>query len=295
VSLQTLILLGVNLSIFFTVLTLGMGASAAELGHLLREPRRLTRSLLVLNVAAPAIAIAVCKAIPLHPAVIAALVTLSVSPVNNLFLHDILPLLAAGRASYAYGLFFASTVLSVLLTPLAVEVIELIFGGNAHVNPLSVVQVILGTVLLPLGVGLAIGRRRPASRRWIPSIQKVSMLVLLVCGVVIIAGAWGLMASVIRRGTLTAIVVVTLLDLAAGHLLGGRDEDARTTLAYATVSRHPGVAIALASLTDQRLAAVGVLVAFLVSTLALVPYALWRKRRRERGPPLVGPPARVEA
>jgi BASS family bile acid:Na+ symporter len=122
------------------------------------------------------------------------------------------------------------------------------------------------------------------------------MLVLLVCGLVILAGAWSLMGSVVRRGTATAIVAVTLLDLIAGHLLGGPDEDRRTTLAYATVSRHPGVAIALASLTDQKLAPIGVLVAFLVSTLALVPYTMWRKRRRAVGrPPGVGPPARVEA
>jgi BASS family bile acid:Na+ symporter len=51
-------------------------------------------------------------------------------------------------------------------------------------------------------------------------------------------------------------------------------------LAFATVSRHPGVAIAVASLTDQRLAAIGVLLAFLVSELAVIPYKTWRKRLR---------------
>jgi len=295
-SIQTLILLGANLSIFLTVATVGMGTAGADLVYVLGKPRQLARSLLAMNILGPVIAIAVCKTFPLHPAVKVALVTLSISPVNNLFLHDILPLVAAGRAAYAYGLFFASTVLSVVLTPLAVEVIELIFGGHIHVNPLAVAQVVVGTVLLPLGIGLAIGRRWPGSRRWIPSIQKVSMLVLVACGVVIIAAAWSVMASVVRRGTLTAVVVTALLGLAAGHLLGGPEEDGRTTLAYATVSRHPGVAIALASLTDQRLAPIGVLVAFLMSTLALVPYTLWRKRRRAAGPPTgVRPPARVEA
>jgi len=33
-------------------------------------------------------------------------------------------------------------------------------------------------VLLPLGIGLVVGRRWPATKRWISAIQKVSMLVL---------------------------------------------------------------------------------------------------------------------
>ena len=63
----------------------------------------------------------------------------------------------AEHALYARGLFFASTLLSVILTPLAVELINVLFGADVHVNPLAVAQVVLGSVLLPLGTGLAIG------------------------------------------------------------------------------------------------------------------------------------------
>jgi hypothetical protein len=35
-------------------------------------------------------------------------------------------------------------------------------------------------MLLPLGIGLAIGRWSPAARRWVPTTLKASMLVLLV-------------------------------------------------------------------------------------------------------------------
>lgn len=97
---------------------------------------------------------------------------------------------------------------------------------------------------------------------------------LLVCAVVIIAATWSLMGSLYREGTVTAIVLISLLGLTAGHLFGGADEDDRTVLAHATVSRHPGVAVAIASLTDQPLAPIGVLLA------ALVPYTSWRKRLR---------------
>jgi bile acid:Na+ symporter, BASS family len=130
-------------------------------------------------------------------------------------------------------------VLSVVLTPLAVEVIEAIFGGEEHVNPLSVLQVVVGSVLLPLGIGLAIGCWWPAAKRWIAAIQKVSSLVLLACAVVIIAGAWSLMTSVVRQGTLTAIVLIALIDVAVGHVLGGPDDDGEYAVALSRAADAP--------------------------------------------------------
>src|SRR5262249_19616800 len=94
-----------------------------------------------------------------------------------------------------------------------------------------------------------------------------------------IAGTWSLMVSVYRQGTITAIMLISLIWLAVGHVLGGPDEDNRTVLAFATVSRHPGVAIAVGSLTDQPLAPIGVLLVVLVTELAVLPYKQWRKRR----------------
>src|SRR5262245_47362188 len=123
-STQTLILLALELSIFLTMLTIGMGSSGADLRSLLGQPSRLVRSVVALNVLGPAIAIAVCKTVSMHPAIIIGLMTLSVAPVSNLFVQSMLPLVGPGRATYAYGLFFASSVLSVILTPLAVDVIQ---------------------------------------------------------------------------------------------------------------------------------------------------------------------------
>lgn len=281
-SIQSLILLGVTLSIFLTVLTIGVRASPADLRCAFSRPSLLARSLLAMNVLEPLIAIVVCKLFSLHPAVIVGLVTLSVAPVGAMFSKSMLPLVAPDNPAYARGLFFASTVLSVILTPIAVEVIQRLFGEGeiVHVSPLAVAKVVVGSVLLPLGIGVAIGRRWPVIRQWVPAVEKVSGLVLLVCVVPILVAAWPLMASIVREGTLSAIVIITLAGLAAGHLLGGPGEDDRTVLAFATASRHPGVAVAIASLTDQPLAPVGVLLAVLVSELAVVPYKQWRKRRR---------------
>ena len=115
---------------------------------------------------------------------------------------------------------------------------------------------------------------------------------LLICVIPILIGAWPHMTSLVREGTLTAIILIALIGLAAGHFLGGPSEDDRTVLAFATVSRHPGVAVAIASLTDQPLAPLGVLLAVLVCELAVIPYKTWRKRLRAANadPTHQGPP-----
>ena len=284
-SIQTLVGFALTVSIFLGVLAIGIRVAAADLPYVLSRPSRLARSLLAMNVLYPIVAVMVCKVFSLHPAVVVALVTLAIAPVGAMFSQAMLPLVTPGHAAYARGLFFASTVLSVILTPLAVEVIEATFGGSAHVNPLAVAKVVVGGVLLPLGLGVAIARWQPGARAWVPTIQKTSSIVLLVCGVVIIAAAWSLMTSVLREGTTTAIVLMTLIGLAIGHVLGGTDEDDRTVLAFATVSRHPGVALVVAGLTDQPLAPVAALLAVLVTELAVIPYKMWRKRLHTAGPP----------
>jgi BASS family bile acid:Na+ symporter len=283
-SIQVALLFALQLSIFLTVLTIGMNTSGADLRSAFSNPSRLARALLALNVLGPIVAVLVCKTFSLHPAVVVGLVTLAVAPVSNLFPKAMVELVGLDHAAYARGLFFASAVLAVILTPLAVEMINVLFGSDAHVNPMAVARVVLATVLVPLGLGLLIGRWWPSTRRWIPGIQKVSGLVLLIAAVVIIVAVWSLLGSLLRQGTVTAIVLIALLGLAAGHLLGGPDEDGRTVLAEATVSRHPGVAIVVAQLTDQPLAPIGVLLAVLVSAVAVMPYTQWRKKRHA-GPP----------
>jgi len=283
-SIQSLISLGFTISIFLGVLAVGLRVAPADLHYLLDQPSKLVRSLFAMNVVAPIVAVMVCKTFSLHPAVIVALVTLAIAPVGALFSQAMLPRVTPGRFAYARGLFFANIVLSVVLTPLTVELIQLIFGGDVHVDPLTVAKVVIGSVLLPLGIGFATAQWWPAARRWNSPIQTVSSVVLAVCFVALLAFAWSHLSSVVWEGTLMAITVMTLIGLAIGHCLGGPGEDDRTVLAFATVSRHPGVAMAVATLTDQPLAPIGVLLAVVVSEIAAVPYELWRKRRRATGP-----------
>src|SRR5262249_56105474 len=164
--------------------------------------------------------------------------------VGALFSRAMLPVVAPGQFAYARGLFFASIVLSVVLTPLAVELIQLIFGGDVHVDPLTVAKVVLGSVLLPLGIGFAIAQWWPAAKRWNSASQTVSSVVLAMCSVALLAVVRSHLGPVIRECTLPAIVIIVLMGLAVGHFFGGPGGDDRTRLPLATGARHPRGALA---------------------------------------------------
>ena len=77
-----------------------------------------------------------------------------------------------------------------------------------------------------------------------------------------------------------ALAAFVLVGLAVGHFLGGPGEDDRTVLAIATASRHPGMAIAVAtaSFPEQKLVTPAVIMYLIVCGLVSLPYVRWRKR-----------------
>jgi BASS family bile acid:Na+ symporter len=117
--------------------------------------------------------------------------------------------------------------------------------------------------------------------------QKASGIILLICLAAFVVIGWSKIGDVLRGRdiTLVALALITVLSLAVGHVLGGPDEDDRTVLAFATASRHPGVAIVVANLTDQPLAPIGVLLAVVIAEIAVIPYKRWRKRLHVAGGP----------
>ena len=65
-----------------------------------------------------------------------------------------------------------------------------------------------------------------------------------------------------------------------GHTLGGPIADNRTALALATGTRHPGVAMAIASATfpEEKAVVAVVILHLLVSAIVCLPYVKWRSR-----------------
>jgi len=105
--------------------------------------------------------------------------------------------------------------------------------------------------------------------------------VVLLLGVVVLLIVHGrAILAVIGQGTLVVTVAVVAFGLLVGHLLGGPDPGNRGALASATVSRHPAIALLLASgaFPEHEAAVIGTVLLYLFAALLLaVPYERWRK------------------
>jgi BASS family bile acid:Na+ symporter len=278
-TLAQLILYAVNVSIFAIVLALGLTATIKDATHLLRNPGLLFRSILSMNVIMAVFAVVAALVFDLDRAVKIAIVALAVSPVP-----PVLPTKqrkAGGSQSYAIGLLVAASVVAIVLAPLTLEILGLIFGTEAHIPAGKVASIVLISVIVPLAIGLAIHQMAPAwAERIAKPLSLIATILLVLAVVPVLFKSWPAVWAMVGNGVLIVLVLFTLIGVAVGHALGGPDPDDRTVLALATATRHPGVAIAIASLNFPEETAVQAVVLYhlVIGAIVSLPYVNWRKR-----------------
>jgi len=239
-------------------------------------------------------AVWLCTKLALNPAISIALIALAISPVPPFLPGKVAK--AGGDASYTLGLVITTALLSVVIVPASLSIL----GGFFHLpgeTPIRmVIAVVAETILLPMGLGLAIAHFVPRATRAGKPLANIATILLLVALLPIVFRSWPIFRVLIGNGTLFAIVMLTGLGLAIGHLLGGPVPEHRTVLALATSSRHPAVAIIIGT-TDfpgNGLIIGAVLLSLLVSAIASAPYVAWSRRRareRQRVPDTAAPGA----
>jgi BASS family bile acid:Na+ symporter len=284
-DLAALIPLLVKVSIGLMVFGFGLHLSPRDLTLLFRKPGLILRSLLSVSVVMPLVAAALVTIFDLHPAVKVALVALSLSPVPPL--RPTVGLKAGGGASYVFSLLVTAAVLAVVFVPVGVELFGMAFGRPAQMSPVAVAQVVLISVLAPLGAGILI--RRVASALAERIAKPVSLLatgMLAAALIPILITAMPAAISLIGDGTLAAIVGFIVVGLTTGHLLGGPEQNDRTVLAIFTASRHPGVALAIgiANAPGEKRVLATVLLYFIMNLIIAIPYMAWRRRTGIAGP-----------
>jgi BASS family bile acid:Na+ symporter len=286
--LQEIAAIALQASVLLIVLAIGLDATFDDVSFVLKRPALLLRAFIAISVVVPAFAALMAVVLPLTPVVKAGLVLMAVSPLPPLVPGKGLQL--GGRKPYVYGLLFAISALAILVVPLSVALLSRVFGAEVSIPPGAVARVVLTSVLVPLGVGMAVRRLAPSFAERAKSFISGLTNTLLFLGVLpLLIGAWPAMLSLIGNGTVLAIAAVVIAGLVAGHLLGGPDPRDRTALALASASRHPGIAMLIAgtNFTDPRVKA-AILLFLIVGLLVSVPYQIWSKRR-------YAPPAASEA
>jgi BASS family bile acid:Na+ symporter len=277
------IMSAIKASLALTVLAVGLRSRRGDTTYLLRHPGLFAQSFLAMNVLMPLLALWFTIVFALHPVVKVALIALALSPVPP-FLPNKMSR-AGGNGSYVVGLFVAASLAAIVVVPFSASLLGSLFGVPFRMPPIEIAKLVGASVLVPVGVGIAIRRSAPtAAARLSGPVTRLSTIVLVVAIIPLLVSSWPAMRSLIGNGTLVAIVAMTIAGLAVGHALGGPNRDDRVVLALATASRHPAVAIAIAtaSFPGEKLIPAAVVLALLVSALVSVPYTAWSRRWSRR-------------
>lgn len=267
-------------SVVLVVIGIGLNATWQDALYLLGNPRLLLRSVLSMHVVMPLVAASLAVAFELPAPVKVALVALAISPVP-----PVLPkkeLSASGHASYAIGLFFVIAGLAIVTVPITLSWFNSAFGRTGEVAPLRIAKVVLTSVLVPLSSGIALRRLAPALARKIARpVAIIGIVLLIVSALPLLYALLAAVRAFLGDGTAAVIAAMAAIGLGVGHMLGGPHPDDRTVLALSTASRHPAVALAVASSsgTELRPELAAILLYVIVAALISVPYVAWRKRQ----------------
>jgi BASS family bile acid:Na+ symporter len=277
-AIKQIIPILLTLSLAGLVVSVGLNSTRDDLLYVLRRPVLLLKAILAVDVIPPAVAIAVTAMLPLDPVVKAGIVLMSIAPVPPLVPGQELGL--GARKEYAYGVYIAMALLTIVAVPIAFAVAGRVFGREVSVSLITMTKTVVTGVLIPLAIGMAERALAPAfAARAMPWIYRLSMLLVVLAFVPIIVSIWPAITHLVGNGTLLAMAFVTIVALTGGHLLGGPEIEDRATLAIASSVRHPGIAMMLANanFADKRVTA-AVLLFLLVGMAVGVPYKQWIKR-----------------
>jgi len=271
---ETLLLL-LKLSVATSIFAIGLGSTAGDLTYLLRRPGLLVRSLLAMYVLVPVAALALVALLPLAPGVKAALLVLAVSAGAPMLPKKLGSL---GADSYVFSLVVLSSLLAIVLVPMWVAALAELFGVAAELPPRVIALAIAKAFLLPLIVGMVLGRLWSRLARAAESLLAVAGTVLMACGVLLLVMNFELLRSTQSLGFF-ALLLLLVAALAIGHFMGGPTQDERTALGIACATRHIGLAaLVAASFPGPR--TVTLIAVYVVASAAVtMPYLKWRKSR----------------
>ncbi|MBB3892151.1 BASS family bile acid:Na+ symporter [Phenylobacterium haematophilum] len=278
-ALKQILPLLLTLSLAGLVMTVGLKAGHGDLLYVLRRPGLLIRAILAVEVIPPIAAAAMVWVLPLEPAVKAGIMLMAISPVPPLVPGKQLSI--GARKEYAYGVYLAMALLTIIAVPLVFDLAARLFGQPRTLPFHTIAATVATGVLIPLGLGMLVRRIAPDfAERIVPWVYRLSMLLVLLVFFPILATIWPAIRSLIGDGAVIAMAALTLVTLIGGHMLGGPADYDRATLAVASSVRHPGIAMLIANTTfaDKRVTA-AVLLYLLVSMIMGALYQAWFKHR----------------
>jgi len=269
------------LAVWMFMISVGLAAAPERMTYLWRRPGLLARALLAVFVCVPVLAVVLVVGLNLPRAARIGIVLMALSPAGPFSLQRSRK--AGGQVEFARSLHLTLCLCAPVTIPLSLAVLGALFPVRAEIPSGAVMGQLLVPQLIPLALGCFVGTVRPGlAARITRPLEKIALALLLVLAVLVLAETWRLVFSV-GWGTVAALVLMTAVSLATGHLFGGPAPETRTALAIASAARYPGIALLAATVNFPR-QGVGavVLVYMLVASLSITPYQLWRRSSARR-------------
>jgi BASS family bile acid:Na+ symporter len=224
-----------NFFVAVVMITIGLRVSSGELLDILRNRTLLTRTLLANCVLIPATGFLLIGIFPLPPDARIGILLLAAIPGTPIALQ--FTRMAKTRLAFAAAMIFLLSLVSIAMTPLAIEVMPETAQRNQRPMLLLVTSIVL-YIALPLCAGLWAARRAP----------KIAPRLVLPLGILASIAFIYLMweTRLARReafnairggGTILAMFLLLLLSMLIGWFIGGPDLESRRVLVTSTGMR----------------------------------------------------------
>jgi bile acid:Na+ symporter, BASS family len=247
------------------------------------RPWLILRSLVAVLVLVPAAALAIILLLKPAREVAVALAILVACPPAPLMLKGA-PKVGGGSAAYMASLHLSLAVLAFITVPVALDLLSIPLGFNAEVDLGAMAKILARTILVPVGLGLAVRSLFPKFADAVgPKLDKAGALGLLV---VVLFALVALFPALLKMDPWSYLVMVAVcaVALAIGHALGPEDPRDRTILAVESGVRHPVLALTIAASNFTPQKALPVLVpCVLACIVTAMVYLVWRKKALSGG------------
>jgi bile acid:Na+ symporter, BASS family len=263
--------------VFMAMTALGSSVNPLNVRRVLPEARQLALALLVALVAVPVITLGLASFMGLSGAALVGLLLVGISPGAPLALRKSRD--AGSEAAFATALQVAIALFAIVAVPAWIMILDYIYTTQHGITLEVLARQVFVAQLLPLACGMAIGFWVPAlAQRLFRPLLRLSALLLLALGLLVISQAWQALLDVPPRAALTSVGVVASA-LALGHWVSGPSLHTRAAGAIVCAMRNPGIALLVASVNGLPTGAKVIVIAhILITVLGVLGYLLAVKR-----------------
>ena len=224
-----------NFFVAVVMFSIGLRVSGGELLDIMRNRALFTRTLLANCILIPAIGFLLVRIFPLTPDASIGILLLAAIPGTPIALQFTRK--AKTRLAFAAAMTFVLSLVSIAMTPLAIEVMPQTAQRDQRPILLLVINIAL-YIALPLCAGLWAARHLPrvAPRLVLPLgiLATVAFLLLMWETRLVRRDAFN---TIRGGGAVLAMVLLLLLSMLIGWLIGGPDSESRRVLATSTGMR----------------------------------------------------------